>query len=496
MNGELPTLLYRASTARELDRIAIEEIGIPGDELMARAGRSAFALLTKLWPRPRRVTVVCGRGNNAGDGYVVARLAAENGMQVTVLEVGGAGSPGGDARDARERLLEAGVSPKSVRDSALMESDVIVDGIFGTGLDRAVEGPWRDAIELVNDSAAPVLALDIPSGLHADTGRVMGTAIRASACVTFIGLKRGLFTGQGPDLCGDVHFNDLGVPGDLYQRVRPDAFLDSLDVFHGILGPRRRDAHKGHFGHLVVVGGDQGYAGAARLAAEAALRCGAGLVSVATRSAHAHVISAGRYELMARGVEDEESLEALCRRASVVVVGPGLGRGDWGRKMLAAALRARKPTVVDADGLNLLCESARPPLPRDFVITPHPGEAGRLLGTDAATVESDRFAAVAALIEKHGCACVLKGAGSLTSGPEESVYVCGHGNPGMASGGMGDVLSGVIGALMTQGLDPVSAARVGVCLHGSAGDEAAQSGERGTLAGDLMPGLRRLANVL
>lgn len=496
MTADLPKVLYRADTVRELDRIAIEEMEIPGGELMARAGRAAFALLTRKWPRSTRVTVVCGRGNNAGDAYVVARLAAETGLRVDVLEVSDVKSVGGDAGRSRERLLEAGVRPVPIQGVSLAEADVIVDGIFGTGLDRPVEGHWRDAIDLVNDSAAPVLSLDIPSGLHADTGRVMGAAIRAAACVSFIGLKRGLFTGHGPDLSGEIHFDDLGVPPTLYQRVKADACLDSLPAFYGLLGPRRRNAHKGHFGHVLVVGGDRGFAGAARLAAEAALRCGAGLVSVATRDAHAHVINAGRYEIMARGVDDAGALQPLCDQASVLVVGPGLGRGEWGRKMLEAVLRAQKPTVVDADGLNLLCGYGNLAVPSGSVMTPHPGEAGRLLATDTATVESDRFAAVAAIAEKYACACVLKGAGTLTSAPGETTHVCAHGNPGMASGGMGDVLSGVIGALVAQGVDSLWAARAGACLHAGAGDEAARPGERGTLASDLMLPLRSLANRL
>lgn len=496
MNADLPRLLYRAGTVRELDRIAIEEMRIAGSELMARAGRAAFDLLTGKWPRPARVAVVCGRGNNAGDGYVVARLAADAGMKVDVLELSEPGSLGGDAGQARGQLLEAGVRPASVRGATLAAADVIVDGIFGTGLDRPVEGSWRDAIDLVNDSAAPVLALDIPSGLHADTGQAMGAAVRAAACVSFIGLKRGLFTGRGPDLCGEIHFNDLGVPAALYERVGPDAFLDNLQGFYGLLGPRPRDAHKGRFGHVVVVGGEQGYAGAARLAAEAALRCGAGLVSVATRNAHAHVINAGRYEIMARGADDAGALRPLCDQASVMVVGPGLGRGEWGGRMLEAVLQSQKPAVLDADALNLLAGEKNISLPSGSVITPHPGEAGRLLGTDAASVEADRFSALAALTEKFRCVCVLKGAGTLTGAPGERAFVCFHGNPGMASGGMGDVLSGVIGALMAQGLDAESAARAGVCLHASAADEAARQGERGMLASDLMPRLRSLVNVL
>ncbi|MDX1514664.1 MAG: NAD(P)H-hydrate dehydratase, partial [Gammaproteobacteria bacterium] len=435
------------------------------------------------------------RGNNAGDGYVLARLAVERGIAVLVREIDSSKPPAGDAGEARARALEAGIRPEPMAGDGIGDADVIIDGIFGTGLDRPVEGRWREAIEQVNESVAPVLALDIPSGLHADTGAVMGVAVRAAACISFIGLKRGLFTARGPDVAGEVHFDDLGVPPHIHERVTADAYLDRLNAFSGLLGPRPRDAHKGRFGHLLVVGGEQGYAGAARLAAEAALRCGAGLVSIATRRAHAHVINAGRYEIMARGVERGPELAPQLEQATVVVAGPGLGRSEWSQELLGAVLEAGKPTVLDADALNLVAE-LKPSLPASAVMTPHPGEAGRLLGSDAAGVESDRFAAVADLTARFGRVCVLKGAGSLTAGTGEPAFVCAHGNPGMASGGMGDVLSGVIGALMAQGLDAESAARAGVCVHARAGDLAAAGGERGTLASDLMPHLRDLINVL
>lgn len=495
-HAPLPDRLYRAESVRELDRIAIEALKIPGATLMARAGQAAFEMLRCDWPRTKTVAVVCGGGNNAGDGYVVARLAKEQGMDVRVGEVGDPARLSGDALDARIALDSAGVRPAPFTPHALEGAEVLVDAVFGTGLDRKVEGRWASAIVSLNAASAPILALDIPSGLNADTGRIMGEAVRAAATVSFIGLKQGLFTGDGPDCCGRITFRDLGVPESIYQQRPPDARLDRLEHFHAALGARPRGAHKGRFGHLLVIGGDSGYTGAARLAAEAALRGGAGLVSVASRAAHAHVINAGRPEIMAHGVETKSDLDPLIHRASVIAVGPGLGRSSWAKRMLESALAAKKPLVVDADGLNLLAQKKRVRLSSSGVITPHPGEAGRLLKSSAAEVEADRFAALSSLVERYGCVCVLKGAGTLTAAPDGEVHVCADGNPGMATGGMGDVLTGVVAALMAQGMTAESAARAGVCMHARAGDLAAGRLERGTLASDLIPYLRVLVNAL
>lgn len=496
IDARLPDLLYRAASVRELDRIAIEDLNIPGATLMARAGQAAFELLLRSWPRTRTFVVVCGGGNNAGDGYVVARLAAEKGVEARVAEVGDPERLRGDALNARVALQAAGVRPAPFSPHVLDGADVIVDAVFGTGLDRNVEGPWASAIASLNAAPAPILALDIPSGLNADTGRVMGEAVCATATVSFIGLKQGLFTGDGPEHCGRIHFHDLAVPESIFQRRPPDARLDRLEHFHAALGARPRSAHKGRFGHLLVIGGDSGYIGAARLAGAAALRTGAGLVSVASRAAHAHAVNAGRPEIMAHGVETVSQLNALVERASVIAVGPGLGQSPWAKRMLESALKAEKPLVVDADGLNLLAQKKDAKLSPASVITPHPGEAGRLLNCSAGTVEADRFTALSSLVNRFGCACVLKGAGTLTAAPDEAVRVCADGNPGMASGGMGDVLTGIVGALMAQGLDATTAARAGVCLHARAGDLAAGRLERGTLPSDLMPHLRVLVNEL
>lgn len=486
----LPHDLYRAAQVRELDRLAIEQCGMAGGALMARAGRAAFELLRRRWPKARRIAVVCGIGNNGGDGFVVARLAREAGLEVSLYQVGEAARLRGDALMAAQA---AGIQAQPLAAGALRHCDVVVDALLGTGLCGEVREVWREAISALNDCGRPVLALDIPSGLDADTGAPQGCAVQAAATITFIGLKPGLLTGAGPALGGELYFTALDIPAAVYGRVPAAARRLELAQFHSCLRPRPRDAHKGDCGHVLVVGGDNGYAGAARLAAEAAARSGAGLVSVATRTAHAAAITAARPELMCHGVESVADLEPLLRRATVIVVGPGLGQGAWGQGLLGRLLQAPQPLVVDADALNLLAQD--PLHRRDWVLTPHPGEAGRLLGAPAAQVQQDRFAAAAGLQASFGGVVVLKGPGTLVLGDDGMPGICNGGNPGMASGGMGDVLSGIIGGLIAQGLDLREAAGAGVCLHAAAADAAAVAeGERGLLASDLFPWLRRLVN--
>lgn len=486
----LPHDLYRAAQVRELERIAMAQCGLSDGVLLERAGRAAFELLRRRWPEAHRIAVVCGVGNNGGDGFVLARLARAAGLEVALYQVGEAARLRGAALAAAQAV---GLTAQPLAAGALRGCDVVVDALLGIGLRGEVRGAWRTAIDAINGSGRPVLALDLPSGLDADTGAVLDSAVQASVTLTFLGLKPGLLTAAGPACGGELRFASLAVPPAVYAKVPAAARrLDSAQ-FAPWLAPRRRDAHKGDCGHVLVVGGDLGYAGAVRLAAEAAARCGAGLVSVATRAAHAAAIAMARPELMCHGVERAVELEPLLRRATVVVIGPGLGQGAWGRHLLGKVLQARQPLVVDADALNLL---AQDPLHRkDWVLTPHPGEAGRLLGATVAQVQADRFAAAAGLQASFGGVVVLKGAGTVVLGGDGLPGICVGGNPGMASGGMGDVLSGVIAALLAQGLPLREAAGAGVCLHAAAADTAAaEAGERGLLASDLFRPLHRLVN--
>ena len=481
---------------REIERLAIAEGGTSGAELMERAGEGAFRSLVRRWPHVRRIAVVCGTGNNGGDGFVVARRAREAGYEVRVLGVGSRERLGPDAAAMLAAMRSTGAELEPFSPSAL--DGVVVDALFGTGLSRPLAGEPAAAVEAMNAAGTPVLAVDVPSGLDADTGCTRGVAVRASVTVTFIASKRGLHTGAGPDHCGDVECDSLGVPPSLLDRVSAGAECIGYGLLpaHPCLGPRPRAAHKGHHGHVLVVGGEHGFAGAARLAAEAAARVGAGLISVATRESHAIAVSASRPEIMSRGVENESAFAELAERATVVAVGPGLGLGSWGEKMFACALsRASGLLVVDADGLNHLA-AARASRPRReaWVLTPHPGEAARLLGVSAADVQADRYAAAAAIRKQYGGVCVLKGAGTIVDAGTLPVGVCLDGNPGMGTGGTGDVLTGVIAGLAAQGAGAAAAAAIGVCVHGKAGDRAARAGERGLLAGDLVAELRGLVN--
>jgi hydroxyethylthiazole kinase-like uncharacterized protein yjeF len=491
MTATLP--LYTAEQVRELDRTAIEEAGIPGYTLMSRAGVAAWDTLRENWPDARRIVVVCGTGNNGGDGYVVARLALQAHCRVTVLQTGEAGHIGGDALTARDAYLAADGEIQPGDLARLPDAEVIVDALFGTGLARPLEGGWLAMVEAVNRAGVPVLSIDIPSGLHADSGAVLGAAVRANRTVTFIGRKQGLYTGQAAEFTGEIAFSDLGVPTSIYERVTPSARLLTVPPLGVLAAPRPRATHKGANGHVLVIGGDHGMNGALRLAGEAALRVGAGLVSLATRTEHAAAISAACPELMSHGVESSRDLSRLLARATVVAVGPGLGRSRWAQSLLAAVLESCLPLVVDADALNLL---SREPLRRDdWVLTPHPGEAGRLLNQETAGVQENRYAAVRALTDTYGGVAVLKGAGTLVAHADEPVAVCAAGNPGMATGGMGDVLSGVIAGLIAQGLEPPQAALAGVCLHARAGDRAAANGERGMTARDVIDELRAVMNT-
>lgn len=471
-----------------MERAALAALGISGPALMRRAASAALNSLRRAWPQLQHVCIHCGPGNNGGDGFLLAVLAREAGLQVELVALTAASH--GDAAAART-AWEAGGGRVRLWDAhgELPDAELHVDALYGIGLNRAPEPDAARLIEAINRSGRPVLALDIPSGLDADTGHCPGAAIRADVTVTFIAGKRGLHSGRAADQVGMLELATLGVPDSVYAGVLPDAQLLAAEA----LPPRTRCANKGNYGHVLVIGGEHGMAGAVRLAGESALRAGAGLVSVATRAGHVGALNAARPELMAHGVDGPQALAPLLERASVLALGPGLGQGAWGHALWLTALEAGKPLVLDADGLNLLAHE-----PRRFavpaVLTPHPGEAARLLGVATAAVEQDRFAAVRELARRHDAVVVLKGAGSLVADPDGRLDVCPWGNPGMASGGMGDLLTGIVAALLAQGCNAWRAACLGVGLHARAGDRAARQGERGLLASDLLIPLQALGN--
>ena len=482
--------LYSASQIRELDRAAMDG-GIAGRTLMQRAALAVWQALQRAQPKVKRVDIVCGAGNNGGDGYELARLAYGIGRDVRVWQVGELKTE--DALLARSTWLKAGGTVQPLQADSLLKAEVVVDALLGVGSSRELSGDWAFAVGAINQArehGAWVLAVDVPSGLDVTTGRIWGSAVCADMTVTFIGQKVGLYTGAGVDCAGEIILDTLNIPEKNYEEISPLASLQEDSDLSAWLPRRSRNSHKGVHGHVLIIGGDSGMSGAALLAGQGALRSGAGLVSLATRGSHAVVLTPAQPELMCRRVEHIDELTPLVNEASVIAIGPGLGQEAWGRGLFARALVANLPLVVDADALNLLAATS---LKRDnWVLTPHPGEAARMLGVTVQEIQNDRPAAIDALQERYGGTVVLKGAGTLIQG--QKLSLCPYGNPGMAVGGMGDVLTGVIAACIAQGLPLEQAANAGVLAHALAGDRAAEKGMRGLLPTDLLAELRTVVN--
>lgn len=451
---------------------------------MQRAGEAAYTLACDQYPAAHHWLVLCGHGNNGGDGYVVARLAAAAGVKVSLIACEGTRPLPPEAAEARRAWLASGGEIHPVDSRWPEDVDLIIDGLLGTGLSSAPRSPYDALIEAVNRSRAPVIALDIPSGLLAESGAAPGAVIRATHTMTFIALKPGLLTGQARDWVGQLHQSTLGLSGWLAKQPTQIQRLTAESLSQW-LRPRRPCSHKGEQGRLLVVGGDHGFGGAIRMAAEAALRSGAGLVRVLTHIEHVGPLLTARPELMVQPLSDEGLQQAL-DWADVLVIGPGLGQGEWGRNALKILQASDKPALWDADALNLL--ALNPEKRQNRVITPHPGEAARLLGCRTAEIESDRLLAVRNLVTHYGGVAVLKGAGTLIADDQGQMAIADVGNAGMASGGMGDVLSGIIGGLLGQKLSLYDAACAGCVAHGAAADRvAARQGIRGLLASDLLP---------
>lgn len=485
--------LYTAAQLRAIDRYAIDSLGIAELTLMSRAAAAALRTLRAHWPRAWRITLLCGAGNNAGDAYLLASQALAAGLDPQVLYLFPPVQLRGAAAAAYAEAKNAGVSIRVFEPAALHGTELIVDGLLGTGLTRPLAPAWQAAVEAVNASGCPVLALDIPSGLSADSGAVFGAAIRADVTLTFIAPKVGLYTGMGPAYVGQVEIADLELVPESAPDSTPVAWrVDCASLVDALPGPRSRVAHKGHYGQVLVIGGQPGMSGAVRLAAEAAARVGAGRVTVATHPEHAAVINSGRPELMSVALHSADDLAAYLEQASVIALGPGLGQSNWAAGLLEAVWDSKRPLIVDADALNSL--AAAPQQRSNWILTPHPGEAARMLGIETAAVQADRLAASRALQANYGGVVVLKGAGTLIADGSQ-LWLCSAGNPGMASAGMGDVLCGVIAGLLAQGLTLSTAALCGVLLHSCAADSAAVGGERGLLASDLFVELRRWLNL-
>ncbi len=519
----MATRLFTAAQVREQDRVAIEELGIAGITLMRRAADACVEQIESHWPDVRVITLFCGSGNNAGDGYIIAAMLAGRGIEIQVFSLGERAKLGDDARTAWQYCKD---SPAKIADpDDEIKGDLLVDAILGTGLKGPVRENYGDVIRRMNRLHRPVLSVDIPSGLCADTGNILGVSVIADVTVTFIGRKRGLYTNDAPDVCGKVVFHSLGLEeegllsgsgnrGNEADDVEPEVFM----MERPLLARRLKNSHKANHGHVLVIGGNHGMGGAALMCAQAAMRAGAGLVSVATRDENIAPLLVRCPEVMARGIKSRQDLGSMLERATAVVVGPGLGQDGWAQELLGAAIESNLPMLIDADGLTLLANGFSELLPetngisgeengiaRQWVLTPHPGEAGRLLTTFASNddevkarlasgIQTDRYRSIGLLQKYYGGVMVLKGAGTLVSDGVKS-WLCPLGNPGMATAGMGDVLSGIIGSLLAQGMDGAQAATTGVYLHAMAGDLAVRDeGEKGLLATDLIPIVRRLVN--
>ena len=479
--ANLPLALYSADGVRNLDRYLIDKQGISGFQLMQTAARSAFRQLLRRWPQTGTVLVLCGAGNNGGDGYVLASLALRHGLAVKCLALTDPAKLQGDALKAWQlasaQEVEITLSAQ-LTDSELslwlQQADVTVDAMLGTGLQAAPRDEFARVIALCNQATTPILALDVPSGLNASSGSAAGEVVSADATVTFIGLKAGLLTAQGPAVCGELIFEDLGTGPQLTRCSEP--LLATRADWHNCAAriPRRvANAHKGHFGHVLVVAGDYGFGGAALLVAQAAARSGAGLVSLATRPEHVTAALSRCPSVMSHAVTDDGDLAPLLAAATVIVCGPGLGQGTWGQHMLQQVLACNKPLVLDADALNLMAGTVAVSS-NQHILTPHPGEAARLLGVSVAEIESDRLVAAGKLQSQYGGTIVLKGAGTVLAGAGGQLALVSGSNPGMACGGMGDVLAGITAGLWGQMADPEQVAITAAALHLAAANSATE----------------------
>lgn len=482
--------LYSVAQVRAFDQHAISVLGVPGYTLMTRAAEAALQLLRGRWPQAQRIVVFTGGGNNGGDGLVLARLARGVGQEVTVLAMASAAQLRDDARRAAEDLLAAGgvLLPFAALASnarLLGDADVIVDALLGSGLHSAVRADYRQAIDAINSSGLPVLALDLPSGLDGDSGAVLGAAVRAECTITFVANKTGLYLDAGPEYAGAVVLTDLQLPAPAGVDTQPVLQkLSDLDIARA-LPPRPRDAHKGNFGRVLIIGAGPGMPGAVRLAGESCLRSGAGIVVCAVAPENMPAIAEVRPELICIAARSSADIGEALASATVVAIGPGLGLDAWSRELYAAALAAGKPLVIDADALTLLAQAGGR-APPGAILTPHPGEAARLLGVSTAEIQKDRRAALRALVARTQATVVLKGAGTLIGMQDRVPMLCTAGNPGMAAPGMGDVLTGLIAGIRAQCGDPWLAARAGVQAHARAGDALAmRSGARALLALEL-----------
>ena len=497
LDSQIHNNLYSAKTVRDIDQAAIKQLKNGAIKLMNRAGTAAFEELIEAFGQPSLITVFCGSGNNAGDGYILAGRAAQRSIPVRVVELGDASHFSAQTQQAREFAEQNKVEFSAFSDSMVLEQGIIVDSLLGTGTKGVLKETYSQAVDKINHAGLPVLAMDIATGLDADTGAVSDRAVKADITVTFVGAKPGLFTARGPAISGEVIYHSLDIADEIYDNFSPRAQLMDVHDLLECLPQFEGDEYKNQRGHCMIIGGDHGYGGAASLAAEASLKVGSGLTSVATQPEHISAILARCPEIMACGVISGQQLEPLLEKPSVLVVGPGLGRSPWSEQLLQKAVATGLPMVLDADALNILADGrvVRQDKAQQWVLTPHVGEAARLLGVSVGDIQADRFSAVAKIKEKYNAVVLLKGPGTLISSEDSMFKLCPYGNPAMATAGMGDILSGLIGGLMAQGIEKQQATELGCCLHSAAADElVSASGYLGVTASDILPWIKKLLN--
>ncbi len=514
--------LLTAAQSRELDRLSQEKYGIASYSLMTNAGEAvARAVVEKYRARiPEGVLVVAGKGNNGGDGFVTARKLHQDGVKVSAVLLAKASALKGDAARAHADFVSAGGKVTEIENEAALDDatrarpGVIVDSIFGTGLNAEVSGLPKAAIEKINAMKVPVVAIDIASGINSDSGAVMGTAIDAALTVTFGFAKFGHISYPGAGHCGELKIEQIGFAPQALDEIAPKGLLLEATDVRAWMRPRTDNSHKGMFGHVMVIAGSRGKAGAALLSSRGALRAGAGLVTAAIPNCVAEVVSSGQAELMTEAIADRdghfdgraatEALSSLIKPMNAIVVGPGIGVSDGTEDLIAwlinEAVAPNRPLLIDADGLNVLARIGPEKLRNargSIVLTPHPGEMSRLLGIDTKEVNADRISAAKKLADMTGAVALLKGSRSVIAAPTGEVYINSTGNPGMGTPGMGDALSGMTGAFLAQRMDALRALALGVFLHGYAADRVAMRyGRVGYIVGDLLDELPRAVDTL
>ena len=496
--------LYTASETRKIDNLAIKEKGVSGYSLMQMAAEFTLDVILREFSPVEELIIFCSKGKNSGDGFLLGSFAKEFGLEVTIVMSNTSNVIKGVSRKAFEEMKDAKVkiiSTKSVEKLKVSNKAVIVDALIGTGLKGNLRKNIKESILALNKLGVklPVLSLDIPSGVHPDTGDTDDIAVYADITATFVAQKRGCFTSVGKKFSGEIIYSDLEIPKNLFSKITSTSYVVDYEDSISKVVYREQDAHKGHFGNVVIVGGDRGLGGAGLLSSRAAVYSGAGLTSLVTRPEHVSASLVSCPEVMVKGVDSGQDLEEHLVKPDVIAIGPGLGQSAWSEQMIQRVFwEAEKrdvSVIMDADALNLLTKlKLSSNLPKRLILTPHPGEAARLLNTSVAVIESNRFSAAAKIQKKFNATVVLKGSGTVIchkSGGTQKWGICDSGNPGMATGGMGDVLTGIIAGLLAQGLTLKEAAEAGVDLHAKAADQASlEFGEAGLTPSDVINELK------